>query len=110
MKEKSFQTVSEAKEYFMDLLTKTDYSQLPDTGIANKEDFVNFRKLVRRHYVRAVYFTPEYGYTFDEDLLLSYLPEPLWYGGCNTTDPTMDPFLNTPLEERPPDARPLIEL
>jgi len=63
----SFNTKEEVKAYAKKLLEETDYSVLPDISLTNKDDFVQYRNIVR-----GFYFYPTIGANFPE------VPKPIW--------------------------------
>jgi|LakMenEpi03Aug12_release.lakeMendotaPanAssembly.Ray.scaffolds.fasta_scaffold196540_3 hypothetical protein len=51
----TFKSLEEVKSYAKQQLEKTDYVVLPDTNIANKNEFV-----IYRNFVRLLYLNPNY--------------------------------------------------
>jgi len=64
---KQFYTLEEVKAYAKKLLEETDYSVLPDVNLSNKNEFINFRILIRN-----VYFNPSLSFQFPDN------PSPIW--------------------------------
>jgi hypothetical protein len=80
----NFNTKEQVKEYAKKLLENTDYSVLPDISLTNKDEFVQYRNIVR-----FFYFNPTVGATFPEE------PKPIWGNSINslnktTTQPNTD--------------------
>jgi len=50
-----FKSIEEIKAYAKQQLEKTDYAVLPDTNIANKNEFISYRG-----FLRSLYLNPNY--------------------------------------------------
>lgn len=79
-----FYTLEQVKAYAKQLLENTDYSVLPDISLKNKDEFVQYRNIVR-----FFYFNPTFGAIFPEE------PNPIWGNPINslnktTTQPNTD--------------------
>jgi hypothetical protein len=81
----TFKSLEEVKSYAKQQLEKTDYAVLPDTNIANKNEFV-----IYRNFVRLLYLNPNYT-PFSEE------PTPIW----NEPNSIMSNTLNQPTTDLP---------
>ena len=84
----NFNTKEQAKEYAKQLLENTDYSVLPDISLTNKDDFIEYRNMVR-----FIYFNPTVGAVFPEE------PKPIWGNPIHhLNETTTQPNTNIPTE------------